>query len=152
MKVFLAADHRGFLLKEFLKTFLTEAGYLVEDCGVAVLTPDDDYVDVAEIAAEKVSKNPGEDKAILICGSGHGMDMVANKFKGMRAALCVNIGVARQSREHEDANALVLAADWLEHQTAADIARAWLEAEFTGEERHSRRLKKIQEIEEQNFK
>ena len=152
MQIFLAADHRGFQLKEFLKGFLSEAGYRIEDCGAAVLTPDDDYVDFANAAAEKVSQNPGEDRAILICGSGHGMDMVANKFRGVRAALCFNIGVARQSREHEDANVLVLPADWLDHHVAADIARTWLEVSFSNEERHVRRLAEIAGIEAQNFK
>lgn len=152
MKIFLAADHRGFHLKEFLKRFLSEAGYLVEDCGAGVLVSDDDYVDFAAKAAETVSQNPVEDRAILICGSGHGMDMVANKFKGVRAALCFNTDVARQSREHEDANVLVLPSDWLVGEAAADIARTWLEASFSAEERHVRRLEKINEVEEKNLK
>lgn len=142
--IYLAADHRGFALKEALKRFLEEQGTPVEDCGAFSLDANDDYPDFAAAAARKITASPAEHKGILICGSGHGVDIVANKFKGVRAALSWNADVARQSREHDDANVLVLPADWLEEKQAREIVSAWLAASFTREERHIRRLRKIE--------
>ena len=150
--IYLAADHRGFQLKEELKAFLSEQGYEVEDVGAFAYDKDDDYVDFARLASEKVAQDPSPHRGIFICGSGHGIDMVVNKYRGLRAALSFNKEVAVQSREHEDANVLVLASDWIEEPEAKEIAATWLTAAFTGEERHVRRLKKIEEIEERNFK
>lgn len=149
--IYLAADHRGFQLKEELRKFLADKGYSVEDVGAEALDLDDDYVDMARAACEKISVDPENQRGILICGSGHGVDMVANKYKGLRAALVFNKAVAVQSREHEDANVLVLAADWVKFNEAKEIVLAWLSAKFTGEERNVRRLGKIREIEEKNF-
>lgn len=150
--IYLAADHRGFQCKEALKAFLGKHGYLYEDKGAFSYDASDDYVDFAVAAAKKIAEHPEQHRGIFICGSGHGMDIVANKFCGVRAALCWNIEVAKQSREHDDANVLVLPADWLEEKQAEGMARVWLEALFSNEERHVRRLGKIGEIEEQNFK
>ncbi len=149
--IYFAADHRGFALKEQLKTFLDEKRQDVEDTGAFEYDAEDDYVDFARLAAKKISKNPVERRGIFVCGSGHGMDIVANKYKGVRAALGFNKEVARQSREHEDANVLVLAADWLNFDETKEIVLVWLFTEFTGEERNVRRLGKIKEIEEINF-
>lgn len=145
--IYLAADHRGFELKEKLKAFLAARGHEVEDLGALGYNKDDDYVDFARAAAEKIAENPAEHKGIFICGSGHGMDMAANKFKGIRAALCFNKEVAKQSREHEDANVLVLASDWISPDLAKEIVLAWLDTKFIGEERNVRRLGKINDIE-----
>lgn len=150
--VYFACDHRGFALKEVLKAFLAEQGYVAEDVGAFVYNKDDDYVDFARLAVEKIAQNPEEHKGILICGSGHGMDMAANKYKGIRAALCLNTSVAVQSREHENANVLVLASDLVSLDLAKEIVSAWLNTTFTGEERNVRRLKKVGDIEQQNFK
>lgn len=150
--LYLAADHRGFELKEALKRFLIAEGYEIEDAGAFAYHRDDDYVDFARIAAEKIAENPELRKGIFLCGSGHGMDMAANKFKGVRAATVFNAHVARQSREHEDANVLVLPADWLDEAAVKDIVSVWLGASFSGEDHHARRLKEIEEIEEKNFK
>ena len=150
--MYLAADHRGFQLKEAIKRFLVERSLSFEDVGAFSYAEGDDYVDFAGAAAEKIAANPLEHKGIFLCGSGHGVDMVANKFRGIRAALCWNKEVARQSREHEDANALVLPTDWIDEQAAKNIVAIWLNTPFRNEERHVRRLKKIQETERRNFK
>lgn len=150
--IYLAADHRGFKLKEELKKYLLEQGFEVEDIGAFEYRETDDYVDFAVAASEKIAKNSSLHKGIFICGSGHGMNTVAEKHKGLRAALCFNSQVAAQSREHEDTNVLVLASDWLEAPEAKDIVMVWLGKQFSGEERHVRRLKKIEEIEEKNFR
>ncbi|OHA08488.1 MAG: hypothetical protein A3B37_00075 [Candidatus Sungbacteria bacterium RIFCSPLOWO2_01_FULL_59_16] len=152
MKIFLGADHRGFELKEKLKRFLASHGYEVEDVGAASYESTDDYPDFGRAAIEGLRAEGGGAFAILICGSGHGMDILANKHRGIRAALCFNASIAKQSREHEDANALILPSDWVTEEQAIEIIRAWSDAEFRGEARHVRRLKKIEEIEEENFK
>ena len=150
--LYLATDHRGFKLKEELKKYLLEQNFEAEDVGAFAYDQDDDYVDFAREASEKIAENPSLHKGIFICGSGHGMDMVANKFKGLRAALVFNREIAAQSREHEDANVLVLASDWLEDMEAKDLVTVWLGKSFNGAERNIRRLKKTEEIEEINFK
>src|SRR3989338_858471 len=150
--IYLAADHRGFQLKEHIKKHLSAIGFIVEDIGAFEYEKDDDYPDFSSAAAQKVSENPASDKAVIICGSGHGVDIVANKFKGVRAALCFNRQVVQQSREHEDANILVLASDWLSPEEAKDIINIWFASNFDGADRNIRRLKKIKEIEEKNFR
>lgn len=131
---------------------MLEQGFETEDVGAFDYNKDDDYVDFARDASEKIAENPSLHKGIFVCGSGHGMDMVANKFKGIRAALVFNREVAAQSREHEDANVLVLASDWPKDAEAKDLVTIWLGKQFDGAERNIRRLKKIEEIEERNFK
>lgn len=150
--IYLAADHRGFQLKEELKKYLVEKEYDIEDVGAFTYEQSDDYVDFARSAAEKIAENPTVHRGILICGSGVGMEVVADKYKGLHAALGVTPEIAKQSREHGNANVLVLGADGLDPTRAKEIADAWLAAPFTGEDRHIRRLKKIEEIEERNFK
>lgn len=150
--IYLAADHRGFELKEKIKAFLIEKGHSVEDAGALSYNKDDDYPDFARAASEKIAENPTEHKGIFMCGSGHGMDIVANKYKGIRAALCFNKQVAIQSREHEDANVLILASDWMSPDIVKEIVSAWLDTKHTAEERNVRRLGRIRETEEQNFK
>lgn len=151
MEIVLAADHRGFTLKERLKESLTADGHAVHDVGAFALDPSDDYVDFSRSAVERIAGNP-ERRGILCCGSGHGMAMVANKYPAIRAALAFNRKVAVQSREHEDANVLILPADWMSEGEARDVVAAWLTTPFSSEERHIRRLEKIREIEEKNFK
>ncbi|MDP3771855.1 MAG: RpiB/LacA/LacB family sugar-phosphate isomerase [bacterium] len=146
MTLYLAADHRGLKLKEVIKKMLAARGDVFEDCGATTLDSHDDYVDFAIAAAEKIIQNTTENRGIFICGSGHGMDIVANKFKGIRAALCWSAEVARQSREHDDANVLVLPADWVDAKQAEEMVKIWLETSFSNEERHARRLHKIQKL------
>ena len=150
--IYLAADHRGFQFKEELKKCLVEKGYEIEDVGAFSYDKNDDYVDFAIAAAEKIIKDSSVHRGVFICGSGHGMDIMANKYKGVRAAIGFNKAVAVQSREHENANVLVFAADWVSSSEAEEMVIAWLSTEFKGEERHVRRLKKMEEREAKNFK
>lgn len=143
--IYLGADHRGFNLKEAVREFLTAKGLPVEDKG-GFGDPADDYPKFAAAVARAVESDP-EARGILICGSGHGMDMVANKFKGIRAALGFNAEVAAQSRADEDANVIVLAADWVSSDEALAIIEVWLNTPFSGAERHRRRLNEIKMIE-----
>ncbi len=143
MKIIIGSDHAGFDLKEALKESF--------DGMVDVGTYSEDSVDYPDFAA-KVARavSSGEfDRGILICGSGVGMSIVANKFSGVRAALCTDIDTARMSRMHNDANILVLAGRRTDVKTAAAIVKVWLDTPFEGG-RHKRRLDKIKNIEEEN--
>jgi len=143
--IYIGADHAGFNLKEELKKYLEELGYQYEDLGNKKLDPQDDYPDFALEVAQKIAET-GE-KGIIVCGTGVGSCMAANKVKGVRAALCWDDFTALQSREHTDANVLCLGGKVVDLETAKKIVRIWLEAEFSGKERHARRLEKIKEIE-----
>lgn len=143
MKIYLGADHRGFELKERLKKRLIEVGEEVEDLGAFELCAGDDYADFGIAVAKRVV---GGGRGVLLCGSGHGMDMVANRFGGVRSALCFNEEVARQAREHEDVNVLTIPADWVGEEEAWKMVEAFLKTEFSGEERHKRRLAKLEGI------
>ena len=143
MKVFLGADHRGFELKEKLKEWLKDKGHAVEDMGAYKLDPEDDYPDFAFAVAGKVAENPSEHRGILICGSGAGMDIAANKIRGIRATVVWNTESASQARSHDDVNIIALAADWTSPEVAGEVVRAFLDTPFSGEERHMRRIKKI---------
>ena len=143
--IYIGADHAGFYLKEELKKYFKELGYEYEDLGNKELDAQDDYPDFALAVGEKVAKT-GE-KGILICSTGLGMAIAANKVAGIRAAVCWNDFTASQSREHNDTNILCLAGKALDVETAKKVARVWVETKFSGEERHIRRLKKIAEME-----
>lgn len=144
--IFIGADHRGFELKEILYQRLKDEGYEITDLGNHLLDPSDDYVDFAQKVAEATSESP-ENKGIILCGSGAGVDIVANKIEGVRSALVFDIKRAVQAREHEDANVISLPADTLDTEVAYEIVRAFLHTPFSGEERHIRRIQKIEEIE-----
>lgn len=143
--IYLGADHAGFHLKEELKKYLEELGYEYEDLGNQEIDFQDDYPDFALKVAEKVVET--KEKGILICSTGLGMCLAANKVKGARAVVVWDEFTAIQSREHNNANILCLAGKVLDLETAKKIVRVWLETEFSGEERHVRRLRKIEEIE-----
>ncbi len=145
MHIVIGSDHAGFALKEAVKASLAAAGHRVADMGTATGDPVD-YPDYGILAAEGVSSGRFE-RGILVCGSGVGMAIVANKFPGVRAALCLDVETARLSRQHNDSNVLVLAGRKTDPETAARIARAWLETPFDGG-RHQRRLDKIRELEQ----
>ena len=143
-KIIIAADHGGYSLKEALKPRLLEMGLAVTDIG----TDSDqavDYPDIGKEAAAAVSAGRFP-RAILICGSGVGMSIVANRFPGVRAALCLDAESARLSRMHNDANILVMAGRKTDPETALKIVRTWLETPFEGG-RHQRRLDKINALE-----
>ena len=149
--IYLGADHGGFEIKEELKKWLSEWGFQFKDLGNTVYDKDDDYPDFAAKVAEKVSRGNG-DIGILLCRSGHGIDMVANKFPNVRSAICFSPAHAKQSREHENANILCLTNDYVPHEVVKETARAFLGTKFSFEERHLRRIGKIKEIEKKNFK
>lgn len=138
MKIALASDHAGFELKEAIKGFLLE--YDVTDFGTHS-TESMDYPDTGFKAAEDVASGTF-DRGILICGSGIGMSIVANKVKGIRAALCNSVELARLSRQHNNANILVLQGRLISSKMAEEILKVWLSTEFEGG-RHKRRIDKI---------
>lgn len=147
MKIYLGADHRGFELKEKIKTWLSEWGYEYEDCGAFAYDKDDDYPDFAKSVAQKVAQNP-QSRGILICGSGVGVAIVANKIKGVRAGTAINAKQIKDSVSDEDTNVLAISADYISENDAMEIVKSFLETEFFGEERHIRRINKIKEIEQ----
>ena len=140
--IYLGADHRGFQLKEEIKKYLKNLGQAFEDLGNKKFDPRDDYPDFAKRVAKAVSRFP-KNKGILICGSGIGMSIVANRFKKVRAALCLNERMAELSRRHNNANVLCLAADIVALAKAKKIIKIWLETKFSKEKKHQRRIRKI---------
>ena len=146
MKVIpIASDHGGFALKEKIKQFLTKKGFLVKDYG-AYSEESCDYPKLAYSLARDISRGK-YDKGILICKSGIGNSIVANKLPEVRAALCYNAKAAKLSREHNDSNILVLGSLFVNEVFAKKIVGVWLKTEFAGG-RHQRRLNQIRKIEE----
>lgn len=146
MLIYIGGDHKGFKLKEFLKNFLKNHGYKVIDVGNNKYDENDDYPDFAILAAKEVSQNTISCRGILICGSGAGVDIVANKFKGIRSVLAINAEQAKKSRSDDDTNILSLAADFINKEEAVKILDIWLKTPFSGEEKHKRRIVKIANI------
>lgn len=147
MVIYIGADHRGFKLKAILADFLRGLGYEVVDLGSDHYDENDDYPDFARLVAEKVAESPEENRGILICGSGVGVDIAANKFKGIRSALIFNEKQAFLSRNDDDANVISLAADFLNEVQSRKILEVWIKTDFSREERHKRRLDKIRDLE-----
>lgn len=146
MKIAIASDHAGRELKTYVIDFLNLTNNTVLDYGVAVdSTGSVDYPDFADIVASEVSSGRA-DRGILICGTGIGMCMAANKFPGVRASMVFDEFTARMSRAHNDANVLCLGARTINHQRAIDFVKLWLATEFE-EGRHRVRVNKIGEIE-----
>lgn len=144
MPIAIASDHGGLELKENLKEFLLKRGEELLDLGTNTDSMVD-YPDYGRKLAEKVSQGEVE-KGILICGTGIGMSIVANKFPGIRAALVTNDFMARMAKEHNDANILVLGGKVTDNENSRRLVETWLNTKFAGE-RHQRRLEKIGEIE-----
>jgi len=144
MKIYLGTDHAGFELKEKIKPFLLEKGYEVKDFGAFSFDGDDDYPDFIRPVAEAVSKDQ-ESRGIIFGGSGQGEAMVANRFSGVRATVYYGgpEDIIRLSREHNDANVLSLGARFLDDEEAFNAVELWLSLPFSGEERHQRRVDKI---------
>ncbi len=142
--VALGADHAGFALKEAIKQYLNQAGFGVEDMGCAS-TDSVDYPDFAAAVARRVSGNQAR-AGVLVCNTGIGMSIAANKVQGVRAALVSDPHTAQMSREHNDANVLVLGAKDMEPGRAIEIVKAWFAAQFQGG-RHARRVDKIKDLE-----
>ena len=146
MKIAIAADHAGYPLNEQVIAELRDAGHELIDFGTHDGSIPDDYPDYARKIGEAIQKGVVE-IGILICGSGVGASVAANKLRGVRAALCGDTYSGHQSREHDDCNVLCLGARITGVELALDIVRAFVAARFTGEERHKRRLAKITELE-----
>jgi len=148
MKIYLAADHAGFDLKEVIKTYLQEQGREVEDMGAFALNEQDDYPDFILPAANKVVENLQENLGIFFGASGQGEAIAANKVKGIRAAVYYggSLDLVRKSRSHNNANVLSLGARFLTSEEAIDAVEMWLRTEFEGG-RHERRVEKIKKAE-----
>ena len=146
MRIAVGADHGGFPLNERVMEELRASGHEVQDFGTHDGSRPDDYPDYALKVGRSVQGGMA-DVGIIICGSGVGACVAANKLRGVRAALCGDTYSAHQSREHDDCNVLCLGARVVGQELALDIVRAFVAARFTGEERHRRRLAKIAEIE-----
>jgi len=149
MQIGVACDHGGFELKEELKLFLKSLGAEPMDMGT-FSEESVDYPDFGVLLAEKVSRGELE-KGILICGTGIGMSMVANKFPRVRAALANDLYSSRCSREHNDANILIIGGRIVGKELAKEIVKVWLETPFAGG-RHKRRLEKVEALEKEKFK
>jgi len=145
MRLALSSDHAGFELKRDLAALLGQKGYTVLDLGTHSLAPVD-YPDAAESVAAAL-RNGEADRGIIVCGSGAGVSIAANKFPGIRAAVCHDTYTAHQAVEHDDMNVLCLGARVVGASLAHDIVTAFLGATFSGEPRHQRRLDKILDIE-----
>ncbi len=145
MKVAVGSDHRGFDAKQLIKAIVSQMGHECIDVGTDNATPVD-YPDLAYVAAKTVSDHVA-DRAILVCATGLGMNIAANKVRGIRAALCHDELSARISRDHNDTNVLCLSGDQIGEVLLRKIVEAWMSTEFSGG-RHQRRVNKITAIEE----
>jgi len=144
MKIAIGSDHRGYDLRRTITDFLRSEGYEVDEIGVAdqgIV----DYPDIAVCVVEKINQGI-VDRGILLCGTGIGMCVVANKFPGIRAVACSNDVIAELSRRHNDANVLCLSGEMLGERSGVSLVKKWLETEFEGG-RHQARIKKIRELE-----
>lgn len=147
MKIFLGADHAGYELKTQVAEHLVHAGYDVEDLGAKTLDEDDDYPKYAYAVASRVlGEEDGEAAGILICGSGQGMSMAANRVNGIRAALSWSVETAAAAKEDDDANVLVLPARFIDAETTFDAIDAWLDADFHSEAKYQRRLDELEQL------
>ena len=150
MKVYIGADHRGYKLKEEIKTWLSENNYDQEDVGAFILDVNDDY----PIFAQKVVSSVQSDiernqsvRGIVMCGSGVGVDIVANKFKHIRSGLAVNPEQIEKARLDDDINVLTIPADYIDDENAKLMVKLFLETPFSQEEKKKRRLLEIEKIE-----
>jgi RpiB/LacA/LacB family sugar-phosphate isomerase len=146
MKLVIGSDHAGYQLKVAMGEFLKSLGHEVLDVGAFDEKPSD-YPDFAEKVGAAILDGRGE-RGVLICGSGVGVSVAANKIPGIRAGMCHDTYSAHQGVEHDDINVLVLGSRVVGSELAKDLVKAFLGAKFTGEERHVRRLRKVKAIEE----
>lgn len=147
MRIAIGSDHAGFDLKQTLAREIREAGYEILDVGAHTYDAGDDYPDFAAAVARAVAGHDA-DRGILICGSGVGASVAANKIHGVRAGLCHDTYSAHQGVEHDDMNVLVLGSRIIGVEIARELAKTFLAARFSGDERHARRLRKTAALEE----
>lgn len=145
--IYIGADHGGYKLKEQLKKFLKKEKREFKDLGANKFKDGDDYPDYAAKVAKQVASNPLTNLGILICRSGQGVCIVANKFNGVRAALVWNTAEAMMSRNDDMTNVLCLPSDYIDTKLAEQIVKVWLETQFSTDSRHMRRVKKITALE-----
>ncbi len=146
MRIAIGADHAGFTMKQDLGAQIRKLGHESLDMGAHSIEPSDDYPDFAEAVARAVVEGRA-DRGVLICGSGVGVSVAANKIPGVRAAVCHDAYSAHQGVEHDNMNVLVLGSRVIGPELARELVRAYLAAQFSGEERHRRRLAKVDAIE-----
>lgn len=145
--IYIGADHNGYGLKKNLKDYLSSAGYTVQDQGDTEFKPEDDFpVFAASVCSAVLGASDPDAKGILICGSGQGMCIAANRYKGIRATLCWDRKSAREARNDDDANVLCLPANSLDPKEVNVIVETWLNTPFAGAARFVRRLKEIDEL------
>ncbi len=146
MKLVMGADHAGFELKQNLVAYVRDLGHEVLDVGARNATEPDDYPDFAE-AVGNALRNHQAERGILVCGSGVGVSVAANKIPGIRAAVCHDTYSAHQGVEHDDMNVLVIGSRIVASELARELVKNFLAAKFSGEERHRRRLEKVKALE-----
>lgn len=147
MKVFIGADHNGYRMRQSLLNHLKRAGYEIEDEGDEQLNPEDDFpVFAAKVVTSMHASGDHEARGILICGSGQGMCMTANRFKGIRALLGYDLESVRSARNDDDANVLCLPARVMAEDTASTLVDAFLQTPFAGAPRFKRRIKEMDEL------
>lgn len=146
MRIVLGADHAGFEMKQDLIAYVRSLGHEVLDVGASSGTAPDDYPDLAQAVGMTMREQKAE-RGILICGSGVGASVAANKVRGVRAGLCHDTYSAHQGVEHDDMNVLVLGSRVIGPELARELVRNYLTAQFSGEERHVRRLEKVKAME-----
>lgn len=147
MNIYIGADHRGFALKEQLKLWLIQQKHDIVDCGNTVYDPLDDFPDFSFAVADHVAKDAGS-LGILICGSGGGVTIAANKVKGIRCVTAAQIEDVKHNRAHDDANVLAVAANFTTEEEAKKLITVFLDTKFSGEEKYARRIKKIIDYEQ----
>ena len=147
MRIAIGADHNGLASKNEVKQWLEVAGHTVVDVGPHELDPDDDYPDFARLLGAALQRGEA-DRGILLCGSGVGASIAANKMRGIRAGLCHDVYSAHQAVEHDNVNVLCLGPRVVGPALMEELVTAFLAASFTGEERHARRLAKVTALEQ----
>jgi ribose 5-phosphate isomerase B len=147
MNIFLGADHNGFDYKQKVADYLRSQGHQVNDEGDLDKDENDDFPQFAgEVVKEVLSNDDGNSRGILICGSGQGMCMAANRFKGIRASLCWNVDEARSARNDDDSNVLCLSAKYTSFEEVQSIIQTWLQTPFAAAPRYVRRLQQLDEL------
>jgi ribose 5-phosphate isomerase B len=146
VKIYLGADHGGYELKNVLREHLHHAGYEIEDLGAKTLDPEDDYPRYAYDVSAKLLGGDDDDLGILICKSGQGMAIAANRVKGIRAAIAWNADTATHARRDDNVNVLVLAPAYTDQDTSIEAVDAWLKTEFSKNPKYQRRLDQIEEL------
>lgn len=144
MRVILGSDHRGFFIKEKVKTWLLSEGYQVADVGALSLVPDDDYVDFAKAAIKEATTT--DDRIILFCRNGYGMMIAANRFVGVRCGLAFDEGAVSKGRIDDDINCLSVPTDYIDEESVKKMVKIFLNQDFSNTENYKRRIMKLDNL------